>query len=446
MRIIIFLSSIVFILCVLSCKKFHLEALAAKDAIWENRPPGKFCPPTSKPTTIENGELSFNANHLHCIKITMNPDDFEKMRNESRFGPPININNGTNARAAAYEYINACDVPFPSYYEWYKGNLTIDGHSASTIGLRKKGFLGSIFSSAPSIKINTAKYKANQPIGATPYITLNNNSEDPTRLIQCLLYRVFEWANYPSPRCNLATVSVNNEALGIYTHIEAIDRHFLVRNFGTSQGDLYEATLTDFNKKWLNRWEVKTSSTDPNKNKLRKIASILEKTPSADLVDALDDYINIDLFIRYWALEVLLDHFDGFTRNSNNLYVYFNPNDNNRAVFIPWGMNYYFEDEKHNPIKDYITSELPRRLSRNSTVKQRFEAEMEHLINDVWDENKLHQLIDQLQLQVKEGQDDLSYDYYVQDLKDWITYRPLYVQHVPLPRGDKFSKNRCHFQ
>jgi len=446
MRIITFLSTFLSIFLVFSCKKNHLETLAANNFIWEDRPLGKPCIAIPKPTTIENGELSFNANHVHCINISMNPDDFKKMRNESRFGPPININNGTRARAAAYEYLNDCDVPFPSYYKWYKADLKIDGHFLHKIGLRKKGFLGSIFSSAPSIKINTAKYSANQPIGATPYITLNNNSEDPTRLIQCLLYRVFEWANYPTPRCNLAVVSVNNEALGVYTHIEAIDRHFLERNFGTSQGDLYEATLTDFNKKWINRWEIKTSSTDPNKNRLRKIASILETTPSADLIDELEDYINIELFIRYWALEVLLDHFDGFTRNSNNAYVYFNPNDNNRAVFIPWGMNYYFKDEKYNPIEDYITSELPRRLSRNWTAKQLFEAEMDYLVNHVWDKNKLHQLVDQLQLQVKEGQEDLSYDYYVQDLKEWITHRPYHVQQIYLPRGDEFSNNRCHFE
>ncbi|BDS11609.1 CotH kinase family protein [Aureispira anguillae] len=436
-----------------SCKKDLLDKLAYNSAEWEDRPEGIMCWPEPKNTTLENGELSFNANHMHCIMIQMHPDHFKRMRNESRFGPSIQLREGDAAKAAAYEYLNECDVAFPSYYNWYKADLIIDEVYLPKVGLRKKGFLGSIFSSAPSLKIKIDKYEQGQFVGdgGSSYITLNNNSEDPSRIIQCLMYKVFEWANYPAPRCNLANVSINDEALGVYSHIEAIDRHFLQRNFGNNSGDLYEGQLTDFKVNWLLRWEPKNSSTDKNKRQLHKIARIIEGTRTKDLFYELNKYINVRKFIRFWALEVLLGHMDGYTRNSNNVYIYFDPNDNDRATFIPWGMNYFDPEESDEEvdIREYVTAELPRRLSRTSVAAALFKQEMESLLEHVWNENKLLNLIDHFKLQVESGQEDPYYSYSVHELKKWVRDRREMIEDVceeGLPRGTHIPNEVCHFE
>lgn len=434
-----------------ACKKDLLNGLAYNSAEWEDRPEGIYCHPISKQNGIGNYDpLSFDKDHMHCIAIHMNAADFKKMRNESRFGPSIQVEEGDAARAAAYEYLNECDVAFPSYYNWYKADMIMDSLDLYEVGIRKKGFLGSIFSSAPSLKINTSKYNSWQWLGNSSYITLNNNSEDPSRLIQCLFYRVFEWADYPAPRCNLANVSINGEPLGVYTHIEAIDRAFLDRNFGNNSGDLYEGQLTDFKLDWLLRWEVKNSTTDRNKEQLRKIARVIEGTPTRDLPTEIGKYINLERFIRFWALEVLLDHMDGYTRNSNNVYIYFDPDDDDRATFIPWGMNYFDPEEADEeiPIQEYVTAELPRRLSRNASIALAFDQELKFLLDHVWDEHKLLGLVNNLKEQVKSGQVDLDYEEHLLELREWIQNRRQVmttVQEEGLPRGTHISNVVCHF-
>ena len=80
----------------------------------------------------------------------MNVSDFKQMRNKSRFRPKrqqwVTLSAGFLLQALQ------CDVPYPSQFNWYAGNITIDRLSLDNVGVRKKGFLGAIFSEAPSIK------------------------------------------------------------------------------------------------------------------------------------------------------------------------------------------------------------------------------------------------------------------------------------------------------
>lgn len=430
-----------------SCNKEGLYEVTE----WEERPDGIYCTPTVSSTTLENGELTFNKDHIFCVSIDMKTTEFAQMRNESRFGPSIQDQGGLVAKTAALEYFNQCDVPFPSYYEWYRADLTIDGVFRRKVGVRKKGFLGSIYSIAPSLKINTSKYGDNPTVGVTKNITLNNNSEDPSRVIQCLYYRFFEWANYPAPRCNLANVSINGEALGVYSHVEAIDDAFLMRNFGNSSGHLYECQLTDFRASWLNRWESKTKSTDGSKYRIAKIAHILSKTPTDELLLKLNEYVNIERFIRFWALEIIINHTDGYTRNSNNTYVYFDPNDNKRATFIPTGINYYEEggDAYDISLNEFTTAELPRRLSRCPEAVKMLEDEIYYLLDSVWDEAALIKLINHFEGQIKTAQVNY-FDYYWSDMRYWVGSRAELLKETlrrkGIPRGNSEPSKICHFE
>lgn len=397
-------------------------------------------------TLDANNELTFSKDHMFCINIEMEKGDFELMRNESRFGPSVKEQGGLATKKAAFEYLNQCDVSFPSHFNWYRVNLLdidniwVDGK------IRKKGFLGSIFSDAPSIKINLNRY---EPYNTTRVmdqnIVFNNNSEDPSRVIQAVFYKLLEWANYPAPRCNLANISINEKPLGVYSHVEAVDDKFLLRHFGSASGDLYECQLTDFRASWLSRWECKTEQTDGSKYRIAKIAQILSNTPTDKLLSKLRKYVNIQKFIKFWALEVLMNHTDGYARNSNNTYVYFDPNDNNRAVFIPSGINYYVVDHEAS-LKEFTTAELPRRLSRCPDAVEMFEKEMKFLLDNVWNENALIALVDHFQTQA-ETAEDMQYTSgrtYIDRLKSWIQHRKRTIP--PMPRGKSKPSSICHFE
>lgn len=441
----LFLVLIASLVVVTSCKKFIYESVAGllvdEAGLWEDRPAGIECTPSSNSETLNsNGELTFSKDHMLCIDITMNSDHFEIMRNESRFGPSIQENDGASVTAILLEFLNQCDVPFPKEFNWYAGSVVIDGISASNVGLRKKGFLGSIFSIAPSMKINTARNVGGQTIGNTQNVTLNNNSEDPTRIKNLINLKVFEMAGYDAaPRANLANVSVNGEALGVYTHLEAVDDAFLLRVFGNNSGHLYEGQLADFVADWLPRWDAKTDNTSDLATPLLGIASALE-LPDDQLIAGLEQHIDIDKFITYWALEALLGHVDGYALNRNNFFVYVDPSDGNRITFIPWGMNYFGGDEApDNSLNDFVKSEIPRRLSRIPEMNAKFEAELQRLIDEVWDATALMQLVDEYAIQVQSGQVDNDYDMRISQLKTWINQRAAVMESAltsGLPQGD----------
>jgi len=86
----------------------------------------------------------------------------------------------------------------------------------------------------------------------------------------------------------------------------------------------------------MGHWELKTDQADPS-------IKLLEEVSAALLVDgdsleaALDAVIELELFIRFWALEPLVAHGEGYAGNSNNTFVYFDPDWLGKAVFALWG-------------------------------------------------------------------------------------------------------------
>ncbi len=370
--------------------------------------------------------VSFDSNHLVCIKVTMDPHDFELLAKETRFDSAGN----------GFEQIwPDCSQPWPSAYNWYQADIEVDGVSLSEVGIRRKGFVGSQYSPVPALKIKTDKYVKDQFLGETERITLNNNGGIIPRMATCLTYEVFAAAGYPAPRSNMANVIVNGQPKGPYVHVEAIKKRFLRRAFGDDAGSLYEGTHTDFVEAWLPRWECKTDDTDTSYAPLVGVAQALQK-PDEELVDALSYVLNIDRYITFWALEVFVSHVDGYGADRNNFYVYFDPTDAGRAVFIPWGADKTFLGDFS--LVQYLTADLPRRLSRIPAMATRMENELKRLLNEVWDEAALLGSIDRYSAQVKRAQQDDDYDAKVETLRTWVRNRPDRVREmlrVGLPIG-----------
>jgi spore coat protein CotH len=407
----------------ISCRKLIINAsaqyLMSAFDLWEDRPPGIPCNQNISNATFESGELTFDNNHVFCVNIEMNENDFQLMREESRFGPNIYDNDGNTACGVLIQYADQCDVPFPNQYNWYTSNIEIDGNLVEGAGIRKKGFLGSIFSTAPSVKIETDKYPQNSNFNQTKSITLNNNSQNETRIWTSLALKIYELANYPAPLCNLANVTINSEPFGIYSHVETMDEKFLQREFGNSNGHLYEGQVIDFHKDWLPRWDAKTASTNEVGNPIKAICEDLE-LPDDKLLSALDQHLNIDNFITFWALEALLASSDGYCANRNNFFIYFDPNDNNRATFIPWGLDHYGWE---NSFEIYVIAELPRRLSRIEETATKFNNEMQRLLDDVWDETLFIGFINNASFLIESAQNDTEYQQKIDKLKSWIQNR-----------------------
>ncbi|MFY0672980.1 MAG: CotH kinase family protein [Bacteroidia bacterium] len=418
------------------------------------RAEGLFCDSQPSDLSLENNRLTFSTKHMLCVKVEMETNDYYTLRNETRFGPSLTKDAGVTQMAMFFDYLRNCDVPWPQRYNWYKAKLTIDGIERDNIGIRKRGFLGSTFSIAPSLNIRTEKNVTNNAYGETNRIILNNNTEDPSRLKSSINYKVLELAGYPAPKCNLANVMVNEELLGAYSHLQAVDDDFLNYHFGTSDGYLYEGTIVDFIDGRHLRWDAKSDEADIDRMPILQVTDALQ-VEDEDLEQELSKVLNIDRFITFWALEVLLEHTDGYNANCNNFYVYFNPNDNNRAHVIPWGMNYAQPvvqldtlTEETNPLNGYLRSELGKRLSRVPKYNEQFIIELQRLIDEVWDEDNLISMINQMAAQVQSAQIDTDYENHIDELKNWVWGRRAQVELLieqGLPEGNRNPPRTCFF-
>ena len=363
-------------------------------------------------------EVHFEDSEMLCVQLELSDWAFYQLSRQFRFQG----SSGDQFAGVIGHMLTSCDEPFPDPYTYFAADLWVGGLQANDIGVRKKGFIGSTIGNSierPSLRVKTDKFIAGQALNESTIITLNNNNTDATRMRTCLTYYAFQQAGYPAPRCNLANVMVNGQSLGTYTHVEAVKEPFLLREFGNDHGSLYELTITDFSEahlaNGLGRWEADTETTSQSAELLLAVAAALA-SDDASLETELSQVLELEMFLDFWALETLLGHADGYAANSNNSYVYFDPDRDNRAVMIPWGPDdamqendltlSQFISETEDPdaeteLNFFVNGAISRRISQHPELYQRYLERLQHLLDQVWDEDSMLEKYEQLQQQVQ---------------------------------------------
>jgi spore coat protein H len=329
----------------------------------------------------------FDPNHVVQIRVELPADDWTTLRRQTR-----NLFDILLGDCAA--------APFPSPFTYFTGTVTIDGLTLPNVGVRKKGFIGSLSTSKPSLKLKIDHVVGTQRAFGMDGLTLNNARQDPALVRQCLGYALFAQAGIPSPRCNFAHVVVNGQELGVYSHVEDIDRDFLRRHFALASGNLYEGTLSDFEPAWLGTFDLKTNETTPDRSDLQAITDALA-APDGELVARLDPLVDLDRFFGYWAMESLVRQWDGYAGNRNNFFVYRDPY-TTKFVFLPWGIDGTFDPKppdilSNRPVLVMTKGVLARRLYDLPAMRTRYLDRVRALLDAVWDEPRLLAEMDRMQ-------------------------------------------------
>ena len=328
----------------------------------------------------------FRSDHLLEIQIKMLPSDWSKLRKESDRG------NGGFGR------IFGGSPSSGNRFNLYKADITIDGNTISSVGVRTKGFIGSLNPERPSLKVKFDEYLDQSPVAGLDRLTLNNNVQDESLASQYLTYKLFNKAGIPAPRVSYAKVTVNGEYLGVYTHVESVRAPFIKRHFGDYSGEFYEGTIADFYPKAVENIEAKNKHTEKDRTQAKKLAQVLETKESFNLAKA-EKHVNVDQFIKFWAMESLLGFWDGYTNNQNNYYAYASPKDDMRFHFMPWGADGAFTESRgpfsrfrgdgNEPKAVYTQSMLANRLFQLDGIPNRYKAALEGILMDVWNEEEI---------------------------------------------------------
>ncbi len=330
---------------------------------------GPLDPPVS--TSLE--EL-YDPEHVLEVSIELDAADWAALRGEGRGLFDVFL-----GQSEGYEFTE------------FTAAATVDGQRYEGVAVRKKGFLGSLSRLRPSLKLDFGDELLGAPRGFKG-LTLNNDRQDPSHARQCLAYGLFTKAGLPAPRCNLAHVSVNGEDLGTFSNIEAIKKPFLARHFGDDSGNLYEGQTVDFTANDIDRFQLKTNEAENDRSDLERLVSALD-APDAELVARSSEVLDLDQFRDFWALETLSGHWDGYTGDQNNYYIYADP-ESGRFKFIPWGTDGSFADKNpFDPLNTtrtvYAHSRIASRLYALPDERERFRQRLGELRANLWDEAAL---------------------------------------------------------
>jgi len=215
--------------------------------------------------------------------------------------------------------------------------VTINGVQFTNVGVKLKGAAGSFRSvdDRPALTLSFNRYVEGRRLFGLRRLHLNNSVQDPSLLNEYVGSALFRAAGVPTPRVAWATVRFNDDQLGVYVLKEAFEKEFLRCFFTKPDGNLYDGGfLTD-----VDRPLERDSGYGPSDHSdLRDLAAVAQVRDGAERWKKLQEVLDVDRFVTYAALSVMLVDWDGYPLNRNNYRVYFNPEDG-RAVFMPHGMD-----------------------------------------------------------------------------------------------------------
>ncbi len=260
------------------------------------------------PHRVLPGDAIFKQPTLLAFKIELSPEAFRGLRREPRKSVPATV--------------------------------TIDGKVFKKVAVHVKGAAGSFrqVDDRPALTLSFSKFVDGRRWAGLRKIHLNNSVQDPSFMNEYIGSELFRTANVPTPRVAFATVQLNEEPLGLYVLKEGFTPDFLTCFFRRADGNLYDG---GFLKDVDQELELDAGPGANDRADLKALTDAAREDDPARRWGRLLATLEVDRFITYAALSVMVADWDGYPLNRNNYRVYFNPS-NGRAVFLPHGIDQLF--------------------------------------------------------------------------------------------------------
>jgi spore coat protein H len=206
------------------------------------------------------------------------------------------------------------------------------------VAVHLKGATGSFrtVDDKPSFTLDFSRFNGSSRFHGLRRIHLNNSVEDPSYLNELLGSELFNLAGVPAPRVTHAMVELNGRSLGLYVLKEGFTQDFLAGHFQNTGGNLYEPIQghdVDQEMKCVLGQVSNNGQTD-----LRDLAKAAQETDPTQRWLRFEKTLEIERFLTFAALEVMIVHRDGYCLARNNFRVYHDL-DTREMVFLPQGMD-----------------------------------------------------------------------------------------------------------
>ncbi len=273
---------------------------------------------------------------------------FGKLGRDAMQGGDFRADDNKRAGLAGYMGIN---------HQYGRADVTIDGQTVNDVGVRYKGngtFWMGHHTGKYSFKIDFSEFVKKQNFLGLKKINVNNCVTDPSMLREALSYELFREAGVPASRTGWAevTVSVGDDPkpkeMGLYLIVEQVDKRFLKRVYGSSEGLLVKPScfgaflyLGDDWEKYKLAYVPKTDATEEQAQRLIAFARLVHLADDQEFDARVEDYLDMDEFLSFLAVNVMLSNLDSFLGGTQNYYAYLDPA-TNKIQLIPWDLDISF--------------------------------------------------------------------------------------------------------
>ena len=257
------------------------------------------------------------------------------------------------------------------------------------MGIRPKGntSLSSIASDPDtdrfSLKLEFDHYTKGQTCFGLDKLILNNNYADATNMKEAIVYDMYQYLGADASLYNYAEISVNGVYWGVYLALEAVEESFLLRNYGTEDGELYKPENMDGERNGQERPEGEApfgggmpgegisgggmpgggfskdnggadlnytddelesysviwdgEVTDATDQDHRRVVTALKNISEGT---DLENYLDVDNVLKYMAVHTFSVNMDSLSGNmTHNYYLY---EHNGQLNILPWDYNLAF--------------------------------------------------------------------------------------------------------
>jgi hypothetical protein len=304
-------------------------------------------------------------------------------------------------------------------HQYGRADITLDGETVHGIGLRYKGngtFLEGHASGKYSFKVDFDHYQDGLEFRGLTQINLHNNASDPSMLREALSYELFREAGIPCSRVGWAMVKLTvpgrfeKKNLGLYSLVEQVDKRFLKDRFGSAEGLLLKPStfipFRHFGEDWTHyerAYFPKTEATPGQRRRLIEFTRLVQQAGDTAFERQVGDYLDMDEFLRFLAVNVLLCNLDSFLGGSQNHYVYLDP-ETDKFQLWPWDLDHSFgafplvgtpETRRKMSIQkpNWGSNRLIERVLAIPRYRQAYHHDLERYLDTIFAENKLRRQI-----------------------------------------------------
>lgn len=208
-------------------------------------------------------------------------------------------------------------------------------------------------------KLSFNKFVTGRKVHGLEKLNLAGEATDPSQSRETLAYDLFRDMGVACSRTSHFWVTINDgtKVKALYNGIEQVDEELVQAWFGNKDGDLYKCRWKGDGAKllWVSPGDAATYEGMPDYEekitgsyqRLADFIDFINNTDDATFAAGIDNWINVDSFLRAQACDMYIGGWDGIWILPNNYYLYWDT-EVQRFEYLPWdldhtfGMDYWF--------------------------------------------------------------------------------------------------------